>query len=362
MSREARIGLLALISIGSLVWGYKFLKGKNLFKSSYTFYVEYKQIDGLNVSTPVFINGMEVGTVQDIYLKPDNQQIIIVVLDVTSKVKIPKNTIAEITSTGFMGGKALNLVFGYTCTDDCAVSGDYLIGRTKGMLQSMFPEDQLTTYSGFAKGEAKKFLDSLDQKIEADQGGAMVHTLHDARVTALQAKLMTTSLNSLTQATTKSIEGTIKNLESITQNIKSSNDKIAALIKNTEAITADLNKAQLSRTVKNVDTTLELTQDAIVTLKQTLKSSTQTIKELEGILHKVKSGEGTLGKLANDEALYNNLNRTIKNLDIFLTDFRLNPKRYVNVSVFGKKQKQYELPSHDPALPILDSVGLKEKQ
>ena len=71
MSREARIGLLALISIGSLVWGYKFLKGKNLFKSSYTFYVEYKQIDGLNVSTPVFINGMEVGTVQDIYLKPE---------------------------------------------------------------------------------------------------------------------------------------------------------------------------------------------------------------------------------------------------------------------------------------------------
>jgi phospholipid/cholesterol/gamma-HCH transport system substrate-binding protein len=84
-------------------------------------------------------------------------------------------------------------------------------------------------------------------------------------------------------------------------------------------------------------------------ITETMESLQSTISSLDGVLAKMEKGEGTLGKLMKDEALYSNLSQASKELDLLLQDFRLNPKRYVNVSVFGKKQKDYTLPENDPA-------------
>ena len=114
------------------------------------------------------------------------------------------------------------------------------------------------------------------------------------------------------------------------------------------------NKQQLDNSIKNVNNMTEnfsKLSDSLAGagLASTMKNLQTTVTSLNSILKKVESGEGSLGKLTKDEELYTNLANASRELDLLLQDFRLNPKRYVNVSVFGKKQKDYTLPENDPA-------------
>ena len=131
MSNETKVGILAVVSIAILIWGYKFLKGQNLLTTSNILYVEYEQADMLSVSSPVLINGFRVGVIADMYLKPEDMQTIITVLDIERGVNIPKSTVAELISTDITGGKGINLSFHKPCTGaNCAESGDTLKGTT----------------------------------------------------------------------------------------------------------------------------------------------------------------------------------------------------------------------------------------
>ena len=138
LSNEGKIGLLAIITIALFIWGLKFLKGQNILSASKNIFVEYKNIDQLKVSSPVLINGFEVGVVKDIYLKPEDLNTIIVVLNIKGKIIFPKNAVAMIVNAGLMGGKAVEIRYSNPCNGgDCVVSGDYLKGETEGLLQSM---------------------------------------------------------------------------------------------------------------------------------------------------------------------------------------------------------------------------------
>ncbi|MDH3651763.1 MAG: MlaD family protein, partial [Saprospiraceae bacterium] len=118
MSREIRIGLLTIVAIAVLIWGYKYLLGQNLLKASNKYYIEYSNIDKLKPSDPVSINGFDVGTVQDIYLKPEDMKTIIVVIDVKSEVKLPPDTEAHLFNNGMMGSKAIRLEYEGVCAAD----------------------------------------------------------------------------------------------------------------------------------------------------------------------------------------------------------------------------------------------------
>jgi phospholipid/cholesterol/gamma-HCH transport system substrate-binding protein len=123
-------------------------------------------------------------------------------------------------------------------------------------------------------------------------------------------------------------------------------DRITATLSNLEAVTGDLKEANFAdRTVQ----TMESANAALTSMEGTLVETRDAVNSLKSILSGIEDGEGTLGKLANDPELYTNLNSMSRNLDLLLQDFRLNPKRYINVSVFGKKQKEYQLPEDDPA-------------
>jgi len=136
----------------------------------------------------------------------------------------------------------------------------------------------------------------------------------------------------------------------LVSNLKNNNDKINIIIGNVASFSDKINKTDIDGTNKQLQSTL-------TELKNTISQSTNTVAELNKITKAINTGNGSLGKLIYDPQLYINLNRTSKNMDLLLQDFRLNPKRYVNVSVFGKKQKTYVVPNNDPAFQ--DSIQLK---
>ncbi len=346
MSNEAKIGILATVAILISIIGYKFLKGQDVFSRSEEFYVEYSNIDQLTKSASVLINGFQVGTVKDIFIKPEDQKTIVVVLNVKGGIKIPKNTIAAIKSSGLVGGKVIELLFSAPCADgNCATEGDYLQGITTGLLDAIVGKDQLDSYLNQLKYGLTDIYDTLSNKAnDPNSKGGLPKTINDINIIMENLKASTRDLQLITSSTALAIPGISKNLEEITKNLRSNNDKITAILNNTEQFSGNLSKTDISKTNEDLQITMK-------SLNTTLKTTDLALSDIKKITADINDGKGSMGALLKDPQLYNNLTRTSKNLDLLLQDFRLNPKRYVNVSVFGKKQQVYSLPENDPAQP-----------
>ncbi len=349
MSKEIRIGLLAVVAIAALVWGYKFLLGNNLLKRSHTYTVEYGNVDELKVSDPVAINGFQVGTVQDIYLKPENLQTVVVVLNIQAGIKLPKNTVAELYSTSVMGGRAINLEYTGVCEEDCLPDGAKLVGREFGLLGSLVKPSELEGYVKTVQDGVGGVVDSLNAHLSEDASNEVGKTFRNLQATINNLNQTTQQINALFARSSSKLVGILENLESVTNNLESNNKDVAGLIKNANDLTSQLATARLDTTILRTNRALSTTGQTIGTLDETLKKADQTFAQLTQLLNQINKGEGTLGRLAKDAELYDNLAHLSKNLDYLLQDLRINPKRYINVSVFGKKQKKYEKISSDPA-------------
>ena len=169
MSREVKVGLLAIITIFMSIWGYKFVKGSNMFKSTKTFTTTFDDVTGLNGSSSVFLNGLKVGQVLSIKLNPDNVKTMDVVYNVDGDIPIPQNAVAQMKNEGVMGGKFIAISFDKPCTGpDCAKSGQELQGEVVGFLGSMIPEGEMGEYFGGASGELRALLSEIgDQNSDA---------------------------------------------------------------------------------------------------------------------------------------------------------------------------------------------------
>jgi phospholipid/cholesterol/gamma-HCH transport system substrate-binding protein len=139
-------------------------------------------------------------------------------------------------------------------------------------------------------------------------------------------------------------------MDAISKNIANSNEDITKILANVDKLTEELSSADFKGTVGKTNKMIDQTSMTMEDLNKTIASMDKTINNLNSLTGKMNDGQGTMGKLMNDKSLYENLDETSKNLSLLLQDLRLNPKRYVNVSVFGKKQKEYKLPEEDPAL------------
>jgi phospholipid/cholesterol/gamma-HCH transport system substrate-binding protein len=353
MSKEVKIGILAIVCIAGLFWGYRFLKGKNILSRSNTFYAVFEKVEDLPVSSPVLISGLQVGTVQEQYLKDGNPHRIVVVLDIQYKIKLPKNATVVMQSTSLMGGKSIRIDFDEACHSNCAVSGDTLASRHEGILSTLLPTETLNSYLAIIKNNLGGIIDSLDNKL-GKEGSPTAEMINDVKKVIHNLSEITSNLNYIVKGMSGDLLRTSKDLKTLSSTLAADSKKISSIIHNVDQLSSQLANSDL-------ETTLNDAGIAVKKLDQTLVSFNKTAEQLELTMAKLNNGDGSLGLLINDKSLYHNLDRSTKQLDLLLQDVRLNPKRYVNVSVFGKKQKEYDLPETDPANKILrDTTSLKD--
>ena len=265
MSNEFKIGIMAIVVIALSIWGYVFLRGKNMLKVANVYYVRYENIDQLAATSPVLIRGLQVGTVSSVKLD-DDMRSIIVKLDIEKGVRIPKDAEAVVVNTSIMGGKAVELRVSGACSgDDCAEPGSYIQGRVKGMFDSFLDKGEDGTL-GQVKQQIsdilKTFSDSLTSPT-SDNAIARTYTNLSGLIENLES--ITNTLDRSMGRYDRSLGNTLSNVEAITGAIARNQDRIAMAIQNLEGISRALNEAKLGETAQNAN---QLITDAQVTVRE----------------------------------------------------------------------------------------------
>ncbi len=312
ISKEVKTGILAIIAIVLLIYGYSFLKGSNILDSSRTFYVTYKNVEGLTESSPVTINGLPIGKVQSIDFFNKNGELI-VTFNVNKEFKFSRTSIVRIYSSSLIGGKQLAIIPDMR-SNKYAKSGDTLYGEIeKGMLDAV-----------------KGGLKPLEEKILATLSGldTLVLNLNDVLDKKTKDNLKQ-SIANLNQ-TMYSFKGASKNLNSL---LATNKDKLNNTLTNLE-VTSE-NFANLSDSLAKIET------------GEMVKNLEEVLSKFNAIADGMNNGEGSMGKLLKDEKLYDNLEGASRQLEQLLQDMKLHPKRFVHFSLFGKRPKEYNKPE-DP--------------
>ena len=310
ISNETKVGALTAIAIVILIMGFNFLKGRNLTERNDRIMSVFPDIKGLQVSNPVFIKGLEVGKIFELHEKDNNLTGIVVSFTLTKDINIPDNSIAVINSD-LLGGTSLEIKMGNS--QNFIKHGDTLQSTAKLGIMT-----EITKSLNPALTNINKTLASLDILIQ--QLSATLDPKTQGNLQSIITSLTSTSrqLENLISAQSAVLGKTINNVEAITGTFARNSGKIDSTISNLHRTTSSLANA-------NID--------------QTLMSIKSTMAKLEQTLNTVNSKNGTVGMLLNDRQLYNELRMTNRSLATLLDDIRVNPKRYVSVSVFGKKQK-----------------------
>lgn len=322
ISNETKVGVLAAIAITLLILGFNFLKGKKLFERKDILYAVFDKVDALNSSDAVKINGLPVGNVAEMEERDPNISAIVVGLHITKKINIPKNSIAVIEGNP-LGSSSINIILG--TSTEFAQDGDTIqTNPASGILAD------LKGALGPTVTQVNGTLKSLDSLLEQVSAIFDPKTKNNIQGIVANLAVSTTSLNALLNAQTGALAKSLNNLNSFTGNLKNNNDSITRIIGNVDRLTGNL---------ANLD------------LEKTLTKLQAAVDNLNGTLSKINNSDGTLGLLMNDKKLYQNLTSTSNSLNILLQDIRLHPKRYINVSVFGKKDKSQPLMT-----PLSDSA------
>jgi phospholipid/cholesterol/gamma-HCH transport system substrate-binding protein len=344
MRREVKIGILTLVVFVIFVWGYQFLKGKNVFERNNTFYIRYENVDQLEVASPVLVNGFKVGSVIKIKIDPEDYTKLIVTIDVNEKIKVPKNSMAIISSSGLVGGKVIMIdIKGFCDGNDCAQNGDFLKGEVLSMLGSMLPQTELDIYFKKLSSGLIGVVDSLKN----DKGGDRI--IRDTKTIISNLSSITSNLNVMIKGNEKNLTATFDNIQKLTQALKSNDAKINAIISNINSITGSLKKSGVDTLVEDGKRTISSLNQDLEKLEYILNDTDQAVKKIDGILADVEGGKGTLGKLIKDDKLYEDLNMTVKHTNLLLQDLRLYPGRYFNLSLFKLKKPPYQKAENDPA-------------
>ncbi|MDR1671391.1 MAG: MlaD family protein [Alistipes sp.] len=303
LSREVKIGLFALAMLVSLYLGVNYLKGREVFSGDRFYFALFDQTSGLQTSAPVLLRGVKVGSVTDIYLDSAHPDKVVVKVGVKKNVDIPSDSHLVLFANGLMGDKAIDLVLGS--------SGSYFEGDTiiPAQIESGLFESASTNIEDLV-GEAKVLMHSLTAS--------------------------SNSFNNLLSRSTDNIEGVIRNLEIATGSLADAG--VGDVVTDLRAFTSMLrdNAAHFEGIVENLDRVTGSLAGA--DLRGTVDSLGVSIAQLNSVLAKLSTGDGSAARLLDDPALYDSLTVATGNLSALLEDLKTNPKRYVHFSLFGRRK------------------------
>jgi phospholipid/cholesterol/gamma-HCH transport system substrate-binding protein len=303
VSKEIKVGLLAVVAIAALVIGFNFLRGSNVLSSDHTYYATYPKVDGLNVGALVLLNGIKVGQVKSMELQPDKGNSVHVALELQKDVLVGDSTTASLGGS-FLGSKSITLSVGPN-------SKKYSGGE----------EIRTVTTSSIADAFQAKALPVLDTV-----GATLAHInsfLNKDAQSNIQGTLL--GARASTEALQKLIVSNQANVAVITRNLAQMSTALNKTTGKLDKIA--VNFAQLSDSLKSAPV-----GPALRRLNATLADAQTTVRSLNTALN---DQSGSIGKLLHDSTLYNNLTATTASSNDLLVDFKANPKRYVHFSVFG---------------------------
>lgn len=318
ITREIKTAILVIISLLLIVFLFNYLKGQNIISGSRTFYTVYDNVEGLGTSSPVTINGFVVGKVYNISFMGDGSGKIKVDLLLEEDYEFSKNSEAQLYENGLIGGKAIAIVPAFDGAE-AAQKNDFLQGSVKGGLSELLNQKLTPLQEKIESmtGSADELLSNINSIFDENTKTNLKESISELRYTITSFKNTSNALNELIVDNETKLDSTLTNVNKISASLAS--------------ITDAVEKANLTATIKDLQTTVN--------------NFNQVIKAIE-------NGEGSIGKLLKDEGLYINLTGASKQLEQLLQDMKLNPKRYVHFSLFGKKA------------PVYDAEGneIKEKQ
>jgi phospholipid/cholesterol/gamma-HCH transport system substrate-binding protein len=321
ISKEFKIGVIVVLGVAALVWGVSFLKGSDILSRKYYLYAIYPRIDNLIPANPMLINGFKVGQVNSISLVEEgpfkNQVIVKFVL--TEEVNIPKKSVAKAVSSDLLGTKAVEVVF--SDEKEFVKNGDTLLSGSEENLR-----EAVNKQIAPLQARALSLIGSIDSAmtvvtmlLNPKTRDNIDRSFESVRKAILSLEQTAYKLDDLVASEKGKVSNVMTNLSNISTNLNNNEQKLNNIITNFSNLSDTLAKSQLRSAVAN---------------------ASATMKELNELMSRINRGEGTLGKLAKNDSLYNNLNSSAASLDRLLKDLESNPKRYVHFSIFGKKDKK----------------------
>lgn len=312
ISHEVKVGATALIVIFIFIWLYNFLKGKDFFSHSATYYSVYSNIGGLAESSPVEINGYKVGIVQKINFVDAESGKLIIEFSVRKDFKIPKNTVAEIVPLSLLGGMKVQFLYGNG--PGTYVNGDTIPGKLAESISERVEKELLPV-----KDKITNLIFAIDNIINAVNAIIDANFKKDLGETMSNLNSTTTSMNRIMVSKENEVKATIDNINKFSKMLSDNSAKMNTTVSNLKTISDTIVAADIYNSLGNLKKSLERTATMV---------------------ENMNNGKGSAGKFLKNDTLYINMTKSLESLNILLLDVKANPKKYVHFSVFGKKNIQ----------------------
>ncbi|MGH1337677.1 MAG: MlaD family protein [Aureispira sp.] len=333
MRNEVKIGILGAFAIVLLFWGYNFLQGKNVFSTDIVVNANFKTVDGLNIAAPVTINGYKVGAVTNIKPSEDYSEVV-VELNIHSGTAVPKDAVALLVQPSLMGGKEISLKFTGRCTGNCIESGGTLRGNTSGMMESIM--EVADPYMG----KIDTILGAISQ-LSVDDNKDLQRTFNELQGVVTNVRVLTDLVNNLLVSSSVNIASSLSNLKEITGNIKDNNGEITGMLQNLNAITQQVEDANLKATIESAQKALDEMAAVVNGLEGTLGKANGLMDNVNKITD-FDNQEGLMAALFNDPSFKGDIEEALENINLLAEDIRLHPERYR--TVLSGKHKPYVAP------------------
>lgn len=301
---EFKVGALATVAIVLAVLGYNMMRGKNVLNRERIYFATYPDVNGLALAAHVRYHGMNVGRVQNMDLAKNGSGQIIVSMNVSPDLKIPRGSMAKIVQIDLFGTKAIQIDL--SNATEILESGDTL---RAGM--------EVDVISG-VKDQAAGLLGSLDSVVTTVKETFNYQTKENVQKSFASIQRTLDNLDKSLNVNQNRLDRIFSNIESITHNLNQNKDQITGILSNLNAISDSLRRANVA---------------------QTMTQARDALQEVSGVMQKINEGDGSMALLLNDQRLYNNLDAASKSLDALLKDLKDHPGHYVQFSLFGKKDK-----------------------
>lgn len=303
---EVKIGFVVFVILAMFIWAYNFMKGHDILSSSVNYYVLYDNINGLEESSPVTLNGYKIGTVSKIGFVPEQTGKLEIKLSIDQQVNLPVNTIAEIYNSDLLGTKAIRLV---TSNEESYIEqGDTLDGFIEMDLQ-----EQIEKHLFPLKEKAENLMVSFDSVLSIMRYTFNSSFSNDIGESVSHINNTLSALDTMVTKKDGSLAATMANLESITGNIEKNNAELTRTLENLASVSDSISQSNIRSTINNLG---------------------ESLANLNSILLKINEGKGTAGMIVNNDSLYLQVSETIESINLLLKDMKENPKRYVHFSLF----------------------------